>query len=157
MKRLGWISQTLALISLSWCVVVGFRIWFTPVRYTGITVVPGRPDQHTVAYSAFADVSSFGPLPLIIPTLIAIAGAWAAWRGARVALGLAALLLAAFAFVTGFSIGGAYILPAGLLLLATLFAARVGPMRRSQRGAPARAQEPGDSEHQPGSTWPRSP
>jgi hypothetical protein len=64
---------------------------------------------------------------LTLPTLIALAGAWAARRGARVALGLAALLLAAFAIVTGFSIGSAYILPAGLLLLATLFAARLGP------------------------------
>ena len=33
MKRLTWTSQMLALISLSWCVVVGFWIWFTPVRY----------------------------------------------------------------------------------------------------------------------------
>ena len=157
MKRLAWISQTLALVSLSWCVVVGFRIWFTPVRYTGITVVPGQPDQHTVAYSAFADVSSFGPLPLIVPPLIAVAGAWAAWHGARVALGLAALLLAAFAFVTGFSIGGAYILPAGLLLVATLLEVCVGPKRRSRPGALAGAQEPGDSEQLPGSTWPGSP
>jgi hypothetical protein len=130
MKRLVWTSPTLALISLSWCVVVGFRIWFTPVRYVGITVVPGQPDQHSVAYSAFADVSFLGPLPLIIPTLIATAGAWAAWRGLRVALGLAAVLLAAFAFVTGFSIGGAYVLPAGLLLLATLLAACVGHYQR---------------------------
>jgi hypothetical protein len=132
MKRLG-ISQMLALISLSWCVVVGFWIWFTPVRYVGLTGDPSQPDQHTVVYRAFADISFLGPLPLIVPTLIAIAGAWAAWRGARVALGLAALLLAAFAFVAGFSIGSAYILPAGLLLLATLFAARFGPRRRSRR------------------------
>ena len=133
MKRLTWTSQMLALISLSWCVVVGFWIWFTPVRYVGITGTPGQPGQHTVAYRAFADVSFLGPLPLIVPTLIAIAGAWAAWHGARVALGLAALLLAAFAFVAGFSIGSAYILPAGLLLLATLFAARFGPVRRSRQ------------------------
>jgi hypothetical protein len=135
MKRPPWISQMTALVSLSWCVVVGFWIWFTPVRYVGITGDPGQPDHHTVVYRAFADVSLLGPIPLIVPTLIAIAGAWAAWRGARVALGLAALLLAAFAFVAGFSIGSAYILPAGLLLLATLFAGRFGPMRRSRRGA----------------------
>jgi hypothetical protein len=112
MKRLAWTSQMLALISLSWCVVVGFWIWFTPVRYAGMTGAPGQPDQHTVVYRAFADVSFLGPLPLIIPTL----------------------MLAAFAFVAGFSIGSAYMLPAGLLLLATLFAARFGPMRRSRRG-----------------------
>ena len=139
MKRLTWTSQMLALISLSWCVGVGFWIWFTPVRYAGMTGAPGQPDQHTVVYRAFDDVSFLGPLPLIIPTLIAIAGAWAAWRGARVGLGLAALLLAAFAFVAGFSIGSAYMLPAGLLLLATLFAARFGPVRRSRSISPIRA------------------
>ena len=135
MKRLAWTSRMLALISLSWCVAVGFWIWFTPVRWVGMSVAPGQPDQHTVVHRAFADVSFLGPLPLIVPTLIAIAGARAAWRGARVGLGLAALLLAAFAFVGGFSIGSAYILPAGLLLLATLSAARSGPMRRSRRSA----------------------
>ena len=139
MKRLAWISQMLALISVSWCVVVGFWIWFTPVRYVGTTVVSGQPDEHSVVYRAFADVSFLGPVPLIIPTLIAVAAAWAAWQGARVALGLAALQLAAFAFVTGFSVGSAYILPAGLLLLATLFAARFGPMRRSR---PGRSEQP---------------
>ena len=114
----------LALLSLSWCVVVGFWIWFTPVRYVGSSGGPGQAVQQTVVYKAVADVSSLGPLPLVIPTLIASAGATAAWHGARVALGLAALLLAAFAFVTGFSIGGAYHLPAGLLFLATLCARR---------------------------------
>ena len=134
MKRLAWISQVLALFSLSWCVLVGFWIWFTPVRYVGVSGDPGQSSQHTVIYKAFADVSFPGPIPLIVPMLIATAGAWAAWRGARVALGFAALLLAALAFVTGFSIGNAYVLPAGLLLLATLLAARSGPMRRSGPG-----------------------
>jgi hypothetical protein len=123
MKRPGWIPQVLALVSVSWCIVAGFRIWFTPVRYVGTRVDPGLADQHIVVHKAFHDASSLGLIPLVIPTLIALAGAWAAWRGAGVALLIAALLLAAFAFVTGFSIGGAYILPAGLLLIATLFAA----------------------------------
>ena len=129
MKRLAWISRLLALLSLSWCVVVGFWIWFTPVRYVVSSGGPGKADQHTVVDKAVADVSSFGPLPLVIPTRIARAGATAAWHGARVTLGLAALLLAAFAFVTGFSIGGAHHLPAGLLLMATLFARRANDVK----------------------------
>ena len=52
MKRRAWISQLLALLGLSWCVVVGFWGWFTPVRFVGITVDPGKADQHTVVYQS---------------------------------------------------------------------------------------------------------
>jgi len=55
--------------------------------------------------------------------LLAGFAAWAAWRGQRVTLGVAALVLGVFTFISGFSIGGAYIPAAWLLIVAAGWAA----------------------------------
>ena len=61
-----------------------------------------------------------------------------AWLGQRLVLGGSALLLAAFAAIGGFSIGGAYVPAAGLQLVATCLAAFFG----SARLEPASADKP---------------
>ena len=72
---------------------------------------------------SFSEVSGLGAVPLVIPILFAGLAAWAARRGQRVALGVAALLLTVFTFISGFSIGGAYIPAAWLLIAAAGWAA----------------------------------
>ena len=115
------IAPALSTICLAWCVVVGFVIWSTPMRYVGtsggVSTTIDRP---------FSEVSGNGALPLVIPVLIAALGTWGAWRGRRVLLGVSALLLAVFTFISGFSIGGAYLIPTGVQLLAFGAAAFLG-------------------------------
>ena len=77
-------------------------------------------------YRACSEISHFGPAPLIVPAALAALAAWAAWRGHRLAVGVSALLLVAFMFVSGFSIGAAYIPAAGLLVAAAGLAVVVG-------------------------------
>jgi hypothetical protein len=124
MKRLTWLSPVLAVVSLAWCVAVGLWLWFTPVRYARTVVYDGQPPQQTIEYVPLADASPLAPLPLFIPVFIAMIGAAAAWHGGKIRVAVAGLLLATYAVVGGFSIGSAYLVPAGLLMLATLFVPR---------------------------------
>ena len=71
----------------------------------------------------------YGAVPLVIPILLAGLAAWAARRGQRVTLGVAALVLAVFTFISGFSIGGAYIPAAWLLIVAAGWAAAAERVR----------------------------
>ena len=106
MKVVAILVPSLSTISLAWCVVIGFWIWFTPIGQS----------------RSFSDVSLFGPAPLIMPVLIAAVATWAAWRSRRGVVGFAALLLAVFTFISGFSIGSGYLPASGLLLLAAVLA-----------------------------------
>jgi len=104
---------------------MGFWLWFTPMRYDGISVTGGIR-QEVTTYRSFSEVSQLGPLPLIIPACVALVAVWAAWRGHRVGLGVATLLLAGFTIISGFSIGANYLPAAGALILATLLATALG-------------------------------
>jgi hypothetical protein len=123
------LAPLLSTMSLAWCVLIGCWFWFTPIRYEGIT-----NDVPTVHYRSFSEVSRFGPAPLIVPVLIAAIAAWAAWRSHRVVLGFGAVLLVAFTFISGFSIGGGY-LPASALLLAAVLAPSLGSSQRKSAAA----------------------
>ncbi len=116
-----WVPPVLSALGLAWCAVAAISIWFTPMRYSGIS--NGVP---AVWEPSFSEVSSLGAVPLLIPVLFAGLAAWAAWNGWRVTLGVAALLLAVFTFISGFSIGGAYIPAAWLLIVAAGWAAVAG-------------------------------
>ena len=115
-----------AAAAVIWCLVVGVRIWTTPVRGsvvewttapTGIEVVERVEDR------SFAEVSLLGFVPLVIPALLAGWALSAAWRRSLVGLAVSTLVFLVFCIITGFSIGGAYT-PAGLcLVVATLMAA----------------------------------
>jgi hypothetical protein len=96
------------------------------MRYAGITIVGGSRRDVT-HYRALSEVSQFGPLPLVLPASLAMIAAWAAWRGYRLILGIATLLLAGFTLISGFSIGAAYLPASGALIVATLLVAALGP------------------------------
>jgi hypothetical protein len=122
------LAALLSIMSVAWCVLIGGWFWFTPIEYQGFT--NGIP---TMRYRSFSEVSLFGPVPLVVPTLIAAIAAWAVCRSHRVVLGLAAFLLVMFTFISGFSIGAGY-LPASVLLLAAVVALSLGNGHRKSAG-----------------------
>ena len=134
MKWRIWVAPLLAAIGAMWCVGMGFWLWFTPMRYDGITVTEGTR-QEVTTYRSFSEVSQLGPLPLIIPACVALVAVWAAWGGRRVGLGLATLLLAGFTIISGFSIGANYLPAVGALILATLITAALTSGTRESRVA----------------------
>ena len=123
MKRLPWLSTICAATGLVWCVVVGVRIWTTPVRYSvaewAMSPAGARIGQR-FAYRSFSDISGAGATPLVIPVLLAAWATWAAWRQAIEELAAATVVFLGFCIIGGFSIGGAYV-PAGIGLLAAMF------------------------------------
>jgi hypothetical protein len=86
-------SRLLASGSLAWC---AYAAWVL------------RP---------FSELTPLGPLPLIVPLLTAAAAFLAAWTNRPIALSVGALVMLAYAFVTGFSIGGMYQPVGGALAL----------------------------------------
>ena len=112
MKWHGWVIFVLAAISGVWCASMHVWISFTPLWHQGL--VQGA---------------------VLLPTVLAILATWAAWRRSRVGVGASALLFAGFTFVTGFSIGKAYVPAAGLLILAAVLAALIGFGKRERSDA----------------------
>jgi FtsH-binding integral membrane protein len=108
-KWYGWVVFVLAALSGGWCVLAHVWIAFTPLWHQGL--VQGA---------------------VFVPTVLAMLATWAAWRRSRVGVGASALLFAGFTFVTGFSIGNAYVPAAGLLILAAVLAASIGFGKRER-------------------------
>jgi hypothetical protein len=81
---------------------------------------------------------------VLVPAVLAILATWAAWRRSRIGVGASALLVVAFTFVTGFSIGSAYVPAAGQLILAAVLAALIGFGKRERDVAVQPAHAPGD-------------
>ena len=128
-----WSATLLAGSGAAWCVIVGWKIWFTPVRYLQYASWQTEPQ---FVYRSFSDVSMLGAVPLVVPTVFAALATWVAWRQRIVALCAVTLIFALFCFVAGFSIGGAYVPVAGALLIATaisLTGAVVARFRRVHR------------------------
>ena len=59
--------------------------------------------------SSFGDHSLLGPVPLLIPLVIAGVGVWGAWRGRWLPLAIATAIMLVFVVLTGFSIGSGYV------------------------------------------------
>jgi hypothetical protein len=65
---------------------------------------------------SFSEVSGLGVAPLIVPVLISAGAAWAVWQRNRGGVIGGTALMGIFTFITGFSIGGAYIPALGLFV-----------------------------------------
>lgn len=107
MNCLRWFVLAACAASAAWSVAVAVWIARTPIWHEGL--VQGA---------------------VIVPVALCGLATWSAWRRRRLGVLTSALLVAGFTFITGFSIGNAYIPAAGLLLLATLVAALPGFGRR---------------------------
>jgi hypothetical protein len=113
----------LAAAVVLWCVGIGVRYWTTPIISNGIVIEQG-PDGSQITRRvqethSFADISALGMVPLLIPVFLACGAAVAAWHRFPEILAFVVVLFLAYSFVTGFSIGGAYVLP-GLTLVGAL-------------------------------------
>jgi hypothetical protein len=103
MDRTRKLVVTLSFASFLWCVAVGVLLWFLPS-----------------GGQSFASISALGPVPLIIPVALVAVGAWSAYRRHRLVLVVATGAIALFAFLTGFSIGLAYLPAAAALVVASI-------------------------------------
>jgi hypothetical protein len=118
-----WFGRAFAVAGLAWCIGVGIWIWMTPIRYEGTRSTAswssgGAPQETTPRFArntSFSEISGLGPLPLLIPVLIAATGLWGAWRRRRLPLGIATALMLFFVVLTGFSVGSAYLPAVGAL------------------------------------------
>lgn len=117
MKPFKWLATLSVAGGLVWCVVIGWKLWVTPVRYLHYS--SSEPAPRFVSLS-FSDVSGLGIVPLVVPIVLVGLAMWFAWRQRTLALGAVTLAVAAFCFITGFSIGRAYVPVAGALFVATL-------------------------------------
>jgi uncharacterized membrane protein YhfC len=117
---------------LLWCIAAGLLLWFIPLGSSesqsvsakvinGQTIVSSGPVVAGPGQS-FASVSALGPLPLIIPVVLAGIAAWSALRRHKWVLIGATILLALFAFLTGFSIGLFYLPAAAVQVVACIMA-----------------------------------
>ena len=123
-----WVARALAIAAVAWCGAIGVWLWVTPVRSSGVAsaayadsngVVQQASDEVTDSRS-FAEVSALGPVPLLMPLLLAALGAWAVWRGRMLPAAVATGALLVFTVLAGFSIGAAYVPPAAALVFAII-------------------------------------
>ena len=119
-------ARLLSAAGFVWCVVVSLFIWFMPIRSAGASTViwsasgspQGGSTRRVVPVQTsrrFADVSLFGPAPLVVPVVLAGLATWAVWGGRSIAALVTIAILLLFCFVAGFSIGPAYLLGGGAL------------------------------------------
>ena len=127
-----WLARVLVVIALLWSLWIGWEIWASPMRYEGIRISSSADGQSTreelTELRSFSEASEYGVLPLVIPVLLASLGVWGIWRGRPLLVIASALLVTAFVFMTGFSIGGAY-LPASACLVTASIALGFSPDR----------------------------
>jgi hypothetical protein len=109
----------LACASLLWCIAAGLLLWFLPVGSSSSASSGGEIQD---GGQSFSSVSSLGPLPLIVPVIVAAIATWSAFRGHRHVLLGATILFTLYSLLTGFSIGLFYLPSAVTLLVATVLA-----------------------------------
>lgn len=128
------IATVVALAALGRSAQAGLRIWTTPVRYQVLESAGdstgASSSQEQFEYRSFSEVPGWGAVPLVIPVLLSGWGVWTAWRGQSIGMTVVALLLLGYSFVTGFSIGGAYVV-SGWALVAAALISSVGKGRQS--------------------------
>lgn len=100
------------------CLVAGWLIWQIPVHESRFDFEAREMLRWERARTLSTDGRTI--VGLSIPTAIALAALWAAWRRRPIILALLTGILGLFSLVTGFSIGSAYHVSAILLFWATL-------------------------------------
>jgi hypothetical protein len=109
----GWrLVVILSGAALLWCVVVGLLLWFLPAG----------------GGQSFSSISALGPVPLIIPVVLATAALCSTLIHRRAPIIGATAALGGYALLTGLSIGLAY-LPAVGALIACVVASNASTTR----------------------------
>lgn len=99
MRHREWLAPGLAVAAVVSCLAAGVWMSATPMMNPTVAEIGGM---------------------ISVPSAIAAAATWAAWTRRRLVLTVLTAALGAFAFVTGFSIGGAFLPAFGLLVWATV-------------------------------------
>jgi hypothetical protein len=129
MKLHRLMALSLSIIGLVWCVGVGIYIWATPLTYTRHS--SGSPSFKIQV--PFSEASLLGPVPLLIPVVLAMTAVWAVAAERLGVLVGTTLIFVALSFLGGFSVGGAYLPAAGLVGLAAVVAAYEDVRRLGQQ------------------------
>ena len=120
MNRARKLIVALSGAGLLWCIAAGVLLWFLPL---GSSASESSSGATMVADGqSFASISALGPLPLIVPIVLAAVGTWTALRRHKLVLAGATILMTLFAFLTGFSIGLFYLPAVALLVMACIVA-----------------------------------
>jgi hypothetical protein len=120
MSRAWKLVITLSCAGLLWCIAVGLLLWFLPLGSSTSTSSSGT--MVADGGQSFSSISGLGPLPLIIPLVFVSLGTWSALRHRKHVLVAATALLALFVFLTGLSIGLAYLPAVAALVVACIIA-----------------------------------
>ena len=106
------ISKILAVLAVIVCIWVGYKLWVTPIEYSGIEIYNSangvRTEREVIKLRSFENVSHYGVVPLLIPVFICLLALWATFKLKRIVLALSVLLIIVFWLLTGFSIGMTY-------------------------------------------------
>ena len=125
MKLLNILSKSLAAATAMWA--AGIAVYFlffaqVTIRGVNLSATTGQPPV-SQAYTQYQNWALYngvsGVTAVLAFALLLIAGAYTAWRGSLGALVLLTVLALVASFITGFSIGGAF-LPGAFGLLASL-------------------------------------
>jgi len=106
---------------LLWCVAVGLLLWFLPV---GASSASGSSGAVSDGGQSFSSISSLGPVPLIIPVVLATAALGSVLARHRAPLIVATAALGGYALLTGFSIGLFYLPAVGASVAACVVASQ---------------------------------
>src|SRR5262249_5417393 len=116
--RFKSLERLLSIAALSWCLLVGVTLWYTPFRY--LHERSDRPGVQVV-YVPFSEVA--GLHVLLIPMALAALAVWLSPQHQTRYLAVVTGVFACYCFVSGFSIGAAYLPAAGALVVATITSA----------------------------------
>jgi len=119
----------LASAGLLWCVAVGLLLWFLPV---GASSTSGSGGAASEGGRSFSSISALGPVPLIIPVVLATAALGSALTHRKAPLIAATVVLGGYALLTGFSIGLLYLPAVGASVAACVVVSNAIPSRRAQ-------------------------
>ena len=116
------ISKILAVLAVIVCIWLGYKMWVTPIKYSGIEIYNSangvRTEREVIKLRSFENVSGYGVVPLLIPVFICLLALWATFKLKRIILALSVLLIILFWLLTGFSIGMVYSPVVVLLIVA---------------------------------------
>jgi len=141
MKVLNILTKSMAIVTAVWAAGIAiYFLFFAQVTIQGVNIsaTQGQPPASVpfVEHQNFALYAGASGIAAVLAfALLLIAGAYTAWRGSLGALALLAVLSLVASFITGFSIGLAFLPGALALSLSTVLAGLGWLLQRSNRHA----------------------
>lgn len=120
MRYVRLAPRIVATASFVWSIAIGWWLWTRPFRSVGLVSSAEDPNKmiRDEKIFAFSDISALGGTPLLIPIALTGLAMLAAWTNRAITLFVLSLALMGYSFITGFSIGNAYMPAAYVLVIA---------------------------------------